>query len=146
MHAGRQAQSHIADTTDGDPCDDNRIDEQCYAKAAQYALQRHVHGITNISAVQVSPQLYSNHLISAETFSMISTRNNFFINKDQMLVVYDDLKSKVALCSSGIVKFVDILRSYPEYEGLANDLQGLCMEFIHLNIIIITESVDLHCS
>ena len=125
-YTGRQAQSHLADTTDGDSCDDSRVD---YAIAAQRTLQRHIQAITNISAAQVSPQLYSNYLISAETFSMISTRNNFFINKDQMLVVYDDLRSKVALCSSGFVKFVDILRSYPEYEGLANDLQGL---FTHL--------------
>ena len=58
---------------------------------------------------------------------MISGIGTNLTMKHQMLVVYDDLRSKVALCSSGFVKFIDILRSYPEYEGLANDLQGLYM-------------------
>ena len=56
---------------------------------------------------------------------MISAGTNMHINKNQMLIVYDDLRSKVVLCRSGFVKFIDILRGYPEYEGLANDLQGL---------------------
>ena len=55
---------------------------------------------------------------------MISANTN--INKYQMLTVYDDLRSRVAVCSARFTKFVDILRGYPEHEGLANDLQGLC--------------------
>ena len=51
--------------------------------------------------------------------------SNAIINKYQMLTVFDDLKSKVAVCSSGFVKFIEILRHYPEYEELANDLQGM---------------------
>ena len=50
-----------------------------------------------------------------------------------MLTVFDDLKSKVAVSSSGFVKFTDILRSYPEYEELANDLHGIA---IHTSITI----------
>lgn len=116
----QRSQSQPTDIIDGESL------TECYAKAALYALQKHADGITNISATQISPQLYSNCLISAETFSMISIGNNLLTNRSQMLVVYEDLRSRVALCSSGFVKFTDILRVYPEYEGLANDLQGLC--------------------
>ena len=116
----QRAQSS-ADTIDGEPYDTDKN----YAKAALYALQKHTDAITNISATQISPQLYSNCLISAETLSMIST--NLCINKSQMLVVCHDLRCRVELSSARFVKFVDILRSYPEYEGLANDLQGLSL-------------------
>ena len=102
---------------------DNTQSHQLYAKAALCALQKHTEAITNISAVQISPQLYSNYLISAETFSMICA--NSTINKYQMLTVFDDLKSKVVVYSFRFIKFVEILRRYPEYEGLANDLQGM---------------------
>lgn len=98
-------------------------EESCSAKAALFTLQKYTDAITNISAIQISPQLYSNYLINAETLSMITA--NTVTNKYQMLTVYDDLKSKVAVYSSGFDKFVDILRGYPEYEGLANDLEGL---------------------
>ena len=105
------------DTTDGE------ANDHSYIKAALYALQRHADVIINISPLQVSPALYSNWLISAETLSMICC--NAIIDKYKMLTVFDDLKSKVALCSSGFVKFIEILRHYPEYEELANDLQGM---------------------
>ena len=113
--------NHLGDTTDGGFSDTNR--DNCYAKAALYALQKHTDAIINISAVQIIPELYSECLVSAETLSMIIA--NTTINKYQMLTVYDDLRSKVAVCKSGFVKFVDILRGYPEYEDLANNLQGL---------------------
>ena len=112
---------HHEDTTDG--VTDGEANDHPYIKAALYALQRHADTIINISALQVSPALYSNWLISAETLSMICS--NAIINKYQMLTVFDDLKSKVAVCSSGFVKFIEILRHYPEYEELANDLQGM---------------------
>lgn len=112
----QRASSHLAHATDRDT-------NKKYAKAAVYALQKYADVITNISAVQVSPELYSNWLISADTFSMICS--NSTINKNQILLVYEDLKSRVAVNSPGFVKFVDILRGYPEYERLANDLQGL---------------------
>ena len=115
--------SQVTDVSDGESWVGSYQDDRGYTKAALYALQKHTDAITNVSAIQISPQLYSNSLISAETFSMISI--GMFINKNQMLVVYDNLRSRVALCSSGFVKFTDILRGYPEYEGLANDLQGL---------------------
>lgn len=104
------------DTTDGGSADNG------YAKAALLALQKHADSITNISAVQISAQLYSNSLISVETFAMIAT--NSTINKYQILTVFHDLQSKIPVYSSAFAKFVDILRSYPEYEELAHDLQG----------------------
>ena len=119
--APQHSQSQFTDIIDGESSADSY--NHCYIKAALYALRKHTDAITNISAIQISPQLYSNCLISAETFSMISS--NLLINKNQMLVVYDNLRSSIALCSSRFVKFTDILRGYPEYEGLANDLQGL---------------------
>ena len=42
-----------------------------------------------------------------------------------MLIVFDDLKSKITIKSSAFVKLAEILRNYPEYEELANDLQGM---------------------
>ena len=56
---------------------------------------------------------------------MVCSNGNVIINKYQMLTVFDDLKSKIAVSSSGFVKLVNILRSYPEYEELANDLHGI---------------------
>ena len=55
--------------------------------------------------------------------------------QSQMLTVFDDLKSKVAVSSSGFLKFIDILRNYPEYEELANDLQGT-YGYMHIYIYI----------
>ena len=114
---GQRNLPHHGDTTDGEAKDHS------YIKAALYALQRHADAIINISPLQVSPALYSNWLISAETLSMICC--NAIIDKYKMLTMFDDLKSKVAVCSSGFVKFIEILRHYPEYEELANDLQGM---------------------
>ena len=42
-----------------------------------------------------------------------------------MLTVFDDLKSKMAVSHAEFIKFIEILRYYPEYEELANDLQGI---------------------
>ena len=125
---GQRDPRHHGDTTDGGSAEAN---DHPYIKAALLALQRHADAIINISAVQVSPKLYSQSLISAETLSMVSS--NVIINKYQMLTVFDDLKSKVAVNSSGFVKFVNTLRSYPEYEELANDLQGIHIaSYVHI--------------
>ena len=118
---GQRNLPHYEDTTDGEANEETK--DYSYIKAALYALQRHADAIINISPLQVSPALYSNWLISAETLSMICC--NAIIDKYKMLTMFDDLKSKVAVCSSGFVKFIEILRHYPEYEELANDLQGM---------------------
>ena len=72
--------------------------------------------------------------------------SNVIINKYKMLTVFDDLKSKVAVSSSGFLKFIDILRSYPEYEELANDLQGTYgyMHNICIYIHIAIASTTIH--
>ena len=129
--AQRSQSHHFADIMDGESLSlvESYNYLHCYARAALYALRKHADAIVNISATQISAQLYSNCLISAETLSMISAGTNMHINKNQMLIVYDDLRSKIMLCNSGFVKFVDILRGYPEYEGLANDLQGLYVQY-----------------
>ena len=106
------------DTTDGESADNGYY----YAKAALLALKKHANSITNISAVQISAQLYSKYLISAETFAMITASSTIY--KYQMLTVFHDLQSKIPVYSSAFAKFVEILRSYPEYKELAHDLQG----------------------
>ena len=96
-----------------------------YTEAARYALQKHAALIPNVNASEISPQLYSNCLISAETFSLISTHSG--TNKHKILIVFDDLQSKVALNPLSLLKFVDILRGYEEYEELASHLQSMNM-------------------
>jgi len=110
-----------------------------YAKAARQALQKHSVLIINVNATEISPQLYSDCLISAETFSLISTQNG--TNRHKILMVFDDLQSKVALNPLSLLKFVDILRGYEEYEELANHLQSMlvntthkCEVFTHISV------------
>jgi len=102
---------------------DSQPHDQRYTDAARHALKKHAALITNVNAGEISPQLYSSCLISAETFSLIGTHNG--TNRYKMLIVFEEVQSRVALNAFSLLKFVDILRGYQEYEDLANHLRSM---------------------